>query len=187
MPPTSGRAGQGRKGQLHFCFGVVPVEMALAIVLAVFLNDIAYFKQTLRAIYFIPYITFITAMAVVWMIFCQPTWGPINSFLLSIGVETPPGWLTDTRTSLLSEMIVSVWRSLGYYMVIFLAGLQTIFPELYEAAKIDGAGGAKQFFRVTLPMVTPIILFTSITRVIFSYIRGQGIYQIPAWQICVAG
>lgn len=160
------------KSMLHnviFTLGVVPTEIALAIILAVFLNDIAFCKQTLRAVYFIPYITLITAITVVWMMFFQPSWGPINSFLRSIGIQNPPGWLTSTKTSLLSVMIVSVWRSLGYYMVIFLAGLQTIPTELYEAAEIDGAGRVKQFFRVTLPMLTPIILFASVTGVIFSF------------------
>jgi len=160
------------KSMLHnfiFTFGVVPVEIILAIILAVLLNDAAYFKKTLRVVYFIPYITLITAVTVVWMMFFQPSWGPINSFLRAIGIQNPPGWLTSPKTSLLSVMIVSIWRSLGYYMVIFLAGLQTIPSELYEAAEIDGAGRVKQFFRITLPMLTPIILFASVTGIIFSF------------------
>ncbi|MEW5817630.1 MAG: sugar ABC transporter permease [Spirochaetota bacterium] len=154
---------------LVYSFGVVPTQIVLGILIAVLMNETAFFQRTLRAIYFIPYITLTTAVVIVWMTFFQPTWGPINTFLKAIGIQTPPGWLTERSTSLISIMIVSVWQYTGYYMVIFLAGLQSIPAELYEAAEIDGAGKVKQFFKITLPLLTPIILFAAITGIIFSF------------------
>lgn len=106
----------------------VPVSILLAFIVAVILNKSVYFQKTLRALYFMPYITSGVAIAFVWMLLFQPTSGPINGFLRGIGINHPPGWLSTTETSMYAIDIIWIWFMLGYNMIIFLAALQK-FPK----------------------------------------------------------
>ena len=102
------------------------------------------------------------------MIF-HPTRGPLNLFLSHIGISNPPQWLVSSSTALVSVMIVAIWKQAGYYMVIILAGLQSIPKHLYEAAEIDGANGLKRFFHITLPMLSPTMFMVTILALISSF------------------
>lgn len=118
---------------------------------------------------YLPYISSLVAVSVVWLNLFSPSYGPINTILQSLGVANPPGWVTSSEWALPALMIISVWQSVGYYMVIFVAGLQGISPSYYEAAKIDGANGFQSFFKITIPMLTPTIFFVLITSIINSF------------------
>ncbi|MEK3720648.1 carbohydrate ABC transporter permease [Paenibacillus sp. FSL H8-0034] len=148
---------------------VVPVSMFISLVLAALINKATYFKAFFQVIYFMPFISSLVAIAVLWRVLYHPNSGPINGFLHSIGIDHPPLWLADPSYSLLSIMIIMVWTSLGFNLIIFLAGLQTIPKDLYEAADIDGASTIRQFFKITLPMLSPTTFFLLITGIVGTF------------------
>jgi multiple sugar transport system permease protein len=147
----------------------VPLTMICSLGLALLLNKGLRGLKVFRAAYFLPYITSVVAIAVVWNMLLNPTMGPVNDFLKFIGISNPPGWTASTEWALPAVIIVSVWRYMGYYMVLFLAGLQGIPKELYEAAIVDGANKWQSFKSITMPMLTPTTFFVSIMLVINSF------------------
>ncbi|WP_338555605.1 sugar ABC transporter permease [Paenibacillus sp. KS-LC4] len=148
---------------------VVPVSMFFALVLAALINTATYFKDFFKVIYFMPFISSFVAIALLWRVLFHPNSGPINGFLRAIGIENPPLWLADPQFALIAVMIIMVWTSLGFNMVIYLAGLQGIPKDIYEAADVDGASPLRQFFTITLPMLTPTTFFLLITGVVGSF------------------
>ncbi|MCX7520892.1 sugar ABC transporter permease [Microbacterium sp. STN6] len=138
-----------------YALGHVPLTLALSLGLALLLNQklkgIAFFRVAI----FFPYITSLVAIAIVWNMLFDPINGPINQFLHMIGIANAPGWTASTGWALPAVIITSVWRDMGYYMVLFLAGLQAIPSEYYEAAEVDGAGRWQKFWNVTLPSLRP--------------------------------
>jgi multiple sugar transport system permease protein len=147
----------------------VPASIILGLVLAVILNKYVYFKNTLRTLIFLPYVSSLVAVSVIWSIMYRSTNGPINSFLHTIGIAHPPGWLSSPQSALYAIIIMSVWVTIGYAMVIYLAGLQGISRDLYEAADIDRASKLRQFFQITVPMLTPTTFLIAITLLIWSF------------------
>ncbi|MCZ8514248.1 sugar ABC transporter permease [Paenibacillus filicis] len=147
----------------------VPLTLLLAILAAVALNKGIRGVKIFRTAIFMPHITATIAVAVVWQLLYNPTMGPINGLLRSLGIEHPPAWLASSEWALPSVIIVSIWHSVGYYMVLYLTGLQGIPSDLYEASEIDGAGKLSQFKNVTLPMLSPVIFFTIIIGIINSF------------------
>lgn len=154
---------------LYFVAGTVPLSMALALAVALALNTKLRGLAILRSVYFLPVITPTVVIALVWRWFYNPDFGILNDILRAVGVRSPPNWLSDFRWAMPSIILMSVWKSLGYNMIVFLAGLQAIPAELYEAASIDGAGRWAKFRHVTLPMLTPTTFFVLITSVIGSF------------------
>lgn len=157
------------KNNLIFTFSVVPVSMLVSLVLAVIIHQKVYLQSFFKVAFFIPYISSIIAVGAVWRALYHPSQGPINQFLMSIGITEPPGWLASTSTSLLAIIIISIWAQIGYVIVIYLAGLSNIAPEIYEAAEIDGASGFQQFYKITMPLLGPTHIFLSITLLIGSF------------------
>jgi len=148
---------------------VVPSTIAIALGIAVLLNDKVYFKGVLRLMFFTPYITSIVAVSVVWLSLYNPSRGPINQFLTLIGIEKPPRWLADPKTALASISVVMVWMGIGYCMVIYMAALQNIPQCLYDAAEVDGAVGFKKFIYITWPMLSSTTFMLVVTRIIISF------------------
>lgn len=140
---------------LLYAIGHVPLTLVCALGLAILLNQklrgIAFFRVAI----FFPYITSLVAIAIVWNMLFDPVNGPINQFLHLLGIANPPGWTSSTGWALPAVIITSVWRDMGYYMVLFLAGLQAIPQEYYEAAAMDGAGRWRTFWNITLPSLRP--------------------------------
>ncbi|CAG7647168.1 Lactose transport system permease protein LacF [Paenibacillus solanacearum] len=157
------------KNNLIFAVTTVPCIMIFSLLTAVGLNHGAFFKTPLRMIIFMPYVSSIVAVSLVWALLYSPSQGPINQALRGFGIENPPGWLSDPKWALAAIIIMSVWAAIGYNMVIYLAGLQSIPKDLYEAASIDGAGKVKQFFSVTIPLLSPTTFFVLITCIIHSF------------------
>lgn len=141
------------------------VSLGLAMLLNTKLRGVAFFRTAA----FFPYITSIVAIAMVWNILFSPEYGPINQILRFIGIADPPGWLTSPTSALPAVALISMWRDAGYYMILFLAGLQTIPRELYEAARMDGANGWQRFWNVTLPGLRPTTFFVTVMMVIGSF------------------
>lgn len=157
------------KNNIIFTIVTVPTLIALGLVVATILNKYIFGGAAVRAMFFIPYIASVVAVCTVWMVLYQPSYGPINQFLMGIGIDNPPKWLADYNWSLISIMIVYIWQQVGYYAIVFLSGLKGIPEEIYEAASIDGAGNIRTFFHITVPMVSPTTFFLSIMGIIGSF------------------
>jgi len=144
----------------------VPLTLALGLAAAIGVNSgLTRFRSVFRVGYYLPVVTSIVAVAVVWRFLLQPESGLVNSLLRLAGIDGP-NWLASTTLALPSIIAMIVWRGLGFQMIIFLAGLQAIPRELYEAAKVDGAGPWRQFLHVTLPSLRPTLLFASVVGMI---------------------
>lgn len=118
-----------------------------------------------RTLYFLPVVTLPSAVALMWKLLYSGDYGIVNWLLSFVGIDGPY-WLSDPNTAIYAIGLVSIWSSVGYNMVILLAGMQTIPREYYEAAEIDGAGGIRQFFSITIPLLTPSIFFVCVITVI---------------------
>ncbi len=143
--------------------------MVLSLFLSVVLNNKLKGRDLFRSAIFFPYVASIVAVGAVWQAMFQKDFGPINTFLRAVGMANPPGWFASTKYAMTALIIVSVWKFMGYYMIIYLAALQDIPRQLYEAATIDGANAWQQFRRVTVPMLTPATFFVFIMLTINSF------------------
>ncbi|MEG0579299.1 MAG: sugar ABC transporter permease, partial [Niameybacter sp.] len=144
---------------LYFAVFSVSITLVLSLGLALLLNQKFKGVNFFRATLFFPYVASIVAVGVVWNMLFQKDFGPINEFLRFIGFQNVPGWTASVQWALPAVIIVNIWKSMGYFMVIYLAALQGIPPQLYEAASIDGATGWAKFRYVTIPMLTPTTFF----------------------------
>jgi multiple sugar transport system permease protein len=156
------------KNTIFFTLGHIPLTIIFALILALFCNLDLPGISIFRTAYFIPAVSNVVAISVVWFWIYQPQNGVLNSTLSRIGIEGP-AWLSSTTWAMPAVILVSVWQGIGYPMVILLAGLQGIPHELYEAAKIDGASSWNQFWKITIPLLTPTLFFLLITQFISSF------------------
>jgi multiple sugar transport system permease protein len=159
----------------------VPSYMAISMLLAILIDKYVYLKNLFKVIYFMPYISSLVAVAIIWQVLFHPTAGPVNQFLMSIGIENPPKWIADPDFALISIMMISVWISIGFNMIVYIAGLQAIPADLYEAAEIDGAGGWAEFRRITFPMLSPTSFFLLVTGIIYSRKKQAPIPYYDGW------
>ncbi len=139
----------------------VPFSIAISLVLAVLLNRKIKFRSGYRTIFFLPMVAAPAAIAMVWRWLYNSQFGLLNHVL-----GTKINWISDPKIAWISVAIIGIWSIIGYNMVLFLAGLQEIPGDYYEAASIDGANGIHQFFNITLPLLSPTIFFVLVTRVI---------------------
>ncbi|MGY5214581.1 carbohydrate ABC transporter permease [Clostridium butyricum] len=144
---------------------VVPVTVILSLIVAVLLNKKIKGVSLYRTIYFLPMVAAPAAIAMVWRWLYNSEFGLINYLLSIIGIKGPQ-WLSDPKIAMISIAIVGIWSSVGYNMVLLLAGLQEIPKDYYEAASIDGASPIRQFFTITLPLVSPTMFFVVVTSII---------------------
>jgi multiple sugar transport system permease protein len=150
----------------YFVVVGVPVTLAIGLVIANALDrGVRRFRTVFRVGYYLPVITSIVAIAVVWRFVLNPDVGLINMLLDGIGIQGP-AWLANPVTAMPSIIAMAVWRNLGFAMVVFLAGMQAIPQQLYEAASIDGAGRWQSFRHVTVPLLRPTILFMTVITTI---------------------
>jgi multiple sugar transport system permease protein len=126
------------------------------------------FRAFFRATYFLPVVTSWVAVSLVWKWLYNPNYGLINYLLSLIGISGPQ-WLTDSHTAMLGIIFTSSWKDIGFVMVLFLGGLQTISPSYYEASSIDGATKFREFWSITLPLLTPTTFFVTIISLINSF------------------
>lgn len=146
-----------------FCILTVPGGMVLALFVAMLLNANVKFKGGFRTIFFLPLVCAPAAIAMVWQWIFNGQYGILNQIL-----GTNIQWITNSKTAIIAVAIVSVWSSVGYDAVLLLAGLQNISRTLYEACSIDGAGKIRQFFTITLPMISPSLFSVFIMRLMSS-------------------
>lgn len=151
---------------LYFALVGGPLTIAISLGAALLIHArLVRFKGLFRTIYFAPVVTTLVAVAVVWRYLYHPRFGLLNYSLGLLGIN-PIDWLGDPRWAMPAIILLAVWKNFGYNMVVFVAGLQSIPEELYEAAELDGAGAWQRFRHVTLPMLGPTFLFVTIITMI---------------------
>ena len=151
-----------------FYFALVggPLTVAVSLAAALLVNArLVRFKGFFRTIYFVPFVTTLVAVAIVWRYLYHPQYGLLNYVLGWVGIG-PIDWLGNPRWAMPAIILMAVWKNFGYHMLIFIAGLQTIPSELYEAAELDGAGPLQRFRHVTLPQLAPTFLFVCVITMI---------------------
>lgn len=173
----------------YYSLVVVPITVVGSLMLAILLNQKLKGTNIFRTLFFLPHLTPAVALAVLWVWLFHPRVGPINSLLQTAFEIQGPGWLTSKEWALPALIIISLWAALGgNTMLIFLAGLQGVPQELLEAAEIDGAGTWSKFRNVTLPMISPTLLFNLILGVIgalkvftLAFVATQGGPSYSTW------
>lgn len=158
----------------------VPATMACALGLAVLLNQKIAGRNFFRTAMFFPYVASLVAVAVVWNMLFNPEMGPVNMLLYTLGVDPKnlPRWAADRHWAMVTVILFGVWKNMGYYMVIYLAGLQGINSELYEAADLDGASAWQKFWYITVPQLAPTSFFVSVMLTIQSFKVFDQIFMI---------
>jgi multiple sugar transport system permease protein len=162
---------------LKYVLVTVPVGLCLSVFLAALLNSKIKGASIYRTIYFLPSVTMSAAVAMVWKWIYNEQMGILNSIIKKLGGEGH-GWLTDSKTALFMVMIVGLWMTVGYNMIILLAGMQGISKTYYEAAALDGAGELQKFFQITVPLLTPTIFFVMVTSVISGFQVFDVVYMM---------
>ena len=162
---TKSNLGISLRNTMYYTLATVPLTIACSLGLAMVLNKAVKGARFFRTVFFFPYVASLVAICVCWNFLLMKT-GPVNQILAAFGVTIGKSWTSSRDLAIWAIIIVGVWRSAGYYMVMYLAGLQGVPGELYEAATVDGANGWQRFWKITMPMLTPTTFFVSIMMVI---------------------
>ncbi|HEY8589708.1 MAG TPA: sugar ABC transporter permease [Naasia sp.] len=157
---------------VSYIAGYLPLVYVGGLALALALNTALKGRSLLRGVYFLPVVTSWIAVALVWRWLLNPSNGVVNGVLGVFGI-TGPGWWTDPAWAMPSIIVASAWKDLGFVMVILLAGLQSINPDLYDAARVDGAGAWRRLVSITLPMLSPSTFFV----LVISLINGFQVFD----------
>jgi multiple sugar transport system permease protein len=161
----------------YFTFVSVPIALALSLILAVLLNQKIHGITFFRTAFYIPVISSTVAVSMVFLWIFNSDYGLLNQTLKLIGIPSIK-WLTDEHFAMIAVIIVSVWRSLGFNIIIFLAALQDVPKDIHDAASIDGANGVQKFFNIIVPLISPALFFTMITGIIGSFQSFDLVYNM---------
>ena len=162
-----------------YTFAATILKMIGGLALALVMNQNFRFKNLMRALMLLPFIVPTVLSTIAWMWILDPSFSVINWFLVHTGIANPgPSWLGNPHLAMFSLIMVNTWRGLPFYAITLLAGLQTISPELYEAATIDGASALARFRYVTLPLLKPVIFIVTMFSVIFTFADFQLVYVL---------
>ncbi|MBX3089053.1 MAG: sugar ABC transporter permease [Cryobacterium sp.] len=176
---TDPRTGEIFLHTVYYIAGYLPLVYVGGLALALALNTALKGRSFLRGVYFLPVITSWIVVALVWRWLLNPSSGAVNSVLGWFGIEGP-GWWTDPNWAMPSIILASAWKDLGFVMVILLAGLQSISPDLYDAAKVDGAGWWRRTFSVTIPLLSPSTFFVLIISLINGFQVFDQVYAMTS-------
>jgi multiple sugar transport system permease protein len=164
---------------VYYIVGYLPLVYIGGLALALALNTALKGRSLLRGIYFLPVVTSWIVVAVIWRWLLAPDSGVVNTVLGFFGI-TGPGWWTDPTWAMPSIIIASAWKDIGFVMVILLAGLQSIPTDMYDAAKVDGAGWWRRLFSVTLPLLSPSTFFVVVISLINGFQVFDQVYAMTA-------
>lgn len=181
--PTFWRA---LKNTMIFVLGVVPASIILSILIALMLNSKIKFKGLFRTCFFMPYVTSLVAVSIVWRWIYHKDYGILNYFLNLVGIHGI-SWLDDPNVAMIALIILAIWKNIGYNVIIFLAGLQTIDKQYELAAQIDGANYFKRVWHIIIPLLAPTTLFVTIVSVIGSFKVFDEVYALFSYSGSVAG
>jgi len=160
---------------IFFTIGVVPPTVVLALAIAIGLNRQIWGRLALRSAYLLPNMISWVVVGLIWKWLFSANYGILNAFLIAMHLPEQL-WLQDPRLTLPCIIVANIWGNVGYYMVIFLAGLQSIPLTYYEAAEIDGAGGWSKFRFITLPLLRPIFFMVTVLSIVNSFRAFDQIY-----------
>jgi multiple sugar transport system permease protein len=156
-----------------FVLESTPALIVIPLALAVGLNRRMALRALFRGVFFLPFTLSVSIVSICWWWLLDPHFGPVYFYLRELGLH-PPGWASSPQLAMTAVVVATVWWTAGYNMVLFLAGLQDVPPHLYEAARIDGADGWRQFRAITLPLLRPTMLFVMVIQLIASFqVFGQ--------------
>ena len=164
---------------IYICI-VVPLTLLTSLILALLTNRKLPFMKFYRAAFFLPMVTSTVAISMVWLFIYQPYGGVLNTILEGVGISNPPHWLQDEFWARFAVSIVMIWLKVGYYYIIFDAGLKNIPTELYEAAEIDGANAFTKIKNITLPMLSSVMFFVSVMLFIDVFNMFNEVYIMTA-------
>lgn len=157
------------RNTLIYVVFTVFLSILLGLLLALALNSaMLWGARFFRGIIYMPYVTSMVSISMVWLWLYNPTHGPLNALVEALGFSAK-AWLYDERYALGAVIVMGIWKTMGYYMTLYLAGLNGIPGYLYEAARVDGASAVQRFFKITLPMLRPMTFFIMITGVINAF------------------
>ena len=162
-----------------FTLGTVIPSAIIGLFFAIFLNKKIIGVGFYRAIYYMPQVVSWVAISMIWIYLLNPSYGVINWLLSMVGIQKAQ-WLFDTDLALISIVFISIWRSVGYNVVIYLAGLQGLDESLYEAAEVDGCNALQKFWFLTLPLLKPVTTYIIVVTSIFSLQAFDQIYVLTA-------
>ncbi|MCI1890666.1 MAG: sugar ABC transporter permease [Schleiferilactobacillus harbinensis] len=162
---------------LKYSVIAVPLIVVFSLIVAVLMNQKIKGLSVYRTLYFLPVVAAPAAVAMIWKWLFNSNYGLINQMLGNFGIK-PINWLSDPDIAIYTVIIVGVWSAIGYNMVLLIAGLQDIPNDYYESAEIDGAGPIRQFFTITLPLVTPTLFFVVVTTVIGAFQVFDSIFMM---------
>lgn len=163
---------------LHMGFFTIIINIPVAFTLACLINSLQSGKNLFKMLYFLPNVTSIVAVTLIFKVMFYPTEaGMINYFLSFVGIEKI-GWLTDYDYAKWVVIVMGLWHNIGYSIIIFIAGLQTISHELYEAAEVDGASRLQKWISITIPLTRPIFIFMLIMGTISALERFSDVYSL---------
>ena len=154
---------------VYYTVVTVPVTLALSLFLAILMNKPLKGRVFFRSVLFFPYVASLVAIAVVWMALFNPDRGPVNNVLMAIGISNPPRWAASTTWAMPTIIGLTVWKGMGYYMIVYLAALQGVSRDLYEAASLDGANKWQQFINLTWPCVTPTTFYILVLLMVSTF------------------
>ncbi|NMA67342.1 MAG: sugar ABC transporter permease [Clostridiaceae bacterium] len=157
--------GMALKNTFIYALTTVPTSIIFALILAYMLNNKVYMRKTLRFAFFIPYISSVVALAAVFKFMFRED-GIVNNFFRYFGITNLPNWMADSAYNKIPIILMLIWIAIGYELIIYMAALQNIPRELYEAADLDGASGIQQFTKITFPMISPTTFYLVVVRLI---------------------
>ena len=166
------------KNTIVYTVGTVPITLFSSLFLAVLLNQGIQGRNFFRTVSFFPYVASLVAVAAVWNMMFNPSKGPVNMALYALGFESVPKWAADKNWAMVTIILFSVWKYMGYYMIIYLAGLQGINPELYEAANLDGTNTWQRFRYVTFPQLGATTFFVLVMLTIQCFKVYDIVYMV---------
>jgi multiple sugar transport system permease protein len=160
-----------------FVIGSIPLTLAVSLVFATLINASGKAVGAYRVIYFLPNVTMPAVVAMIWKWLLNSQYGIVDTILFFLlGIR--PAWLSDTSLTMVSMCMIAIWSGAGYCIVILIAGLNNIDTSYYEAARTDGANKLQSFFHITLPLMTPMLFFLLITRMIFAFNQFDLAYML---------
>lgn len=163
-----------------FFIAFIPLYLFVGLAVATLLNGSVFFSKTIRTIIYLPHVTNVVIVSLLWSFLLRPDGGIVNNILMAVGIANPPLWFGSTIWVKPAIVLIMLWSGLGYNTLLYLAALQAISKDLYEAANIDGASKLRQFFKITIPMVSPTTFFMLIMGLISSFQMWSNVQILTA-------
>lgn len=163
---------------INYTLIYAPLMLVFSLLMAVAMDQRFKLKNLSRTMIFTPYVANLVAVSIVWSALLNPATGPVNTAMRMLGITNTPMWLADPDLALPLAAIIAVWQNLAFQTIVYLAALQEVPEELYEASKMDGAGPVMTFLKLTLPYISPTTFFLAVTTIIGSFENFSNVFTL---------